>query len=119
MLVLLALAFLFGASAHAAAQAVTPPRVAAIPRRPVKIRTYTAPMLDAEPEITPAEVRVVEIVPPDEDWDANVFVRPSFIAPMVGQVLRGARVAVRGEVLLKNARFCAAGKFYALEPYGF
>jgi hypothetical protein len=119
MIVLLAFAFLLGASAQAAAQAVAPPPVAPIPRRPVKIRTYVPPVLEAEPEITPTDERVVEVVPPDEDWDANVLVRPSFIAPMVGQVLRGARVAVRGEVLIKNARFCPAGRYYALEPFGY
>ena len=111
MRVLFALLVLLGGGSHAAAQAVA--------HRSPKIRPYTPPQLDAEPAVAPSGVRVVEIVPPDADWDANVYVRPSFLAPMVGQVLRGARVAVRGEVQVNNARGCPAQRYYALEPFGF
>jgi hypothetical protein len=107
MLAILGLVFLVGGAPAAVAQ------------KSHKIRPYSAPQLEPEPELTPSDVRVVEIVPPEDDYDANVLVRPAFIAPMVGQVLRGARVAVRGEVQVKNAKGCPAQLYYALQPFGF
>lgn len=91
----------------------------ALGHHPHTIRPYVPPQLEPEPELTPSDARVVEIVPPNNDWDANVLARPAFSAPMVGQVLRGARVAVRGEVFLKNARGCPTQRYYALQPFGF
>jgi hypothetical protein len=76
------------------------------------------PVLDPEPELTPSDVKVVEIVPPNDDWDANVLARPLLTAPMVGQVLRGARIAVRGELQVQNARGCPTQLYYALVPFG-
>jgi hypothetical protein len=92
---------------------------AAVAQKSHKIRTYVPPQLEPEPELTPSAARVVEIVPPEDNYDANVLARPSFTAPMVGQVLRGARIAVRGEVEIKNAKGCPAQRYYALQPFGF
>lgn len=90
----------------------------AVAHKSQRIRPYVPPQLEAEPELAPSDVRVVEIVPSNDDWDANVLVRPSYLAPMVGQVLRGARIAVRGELEVKNARGCPAQRYYALAPFG-
>jgi hypothetical protein len=110
MRVVLALVLLFGSS-QAAAQTAA--------HRGQKLRPYAPPQLEPEPQLAPSDVRVVEIVPPDDDWDANVLARPYFSSPMVGQVLRGARIAVRGEVQVNGSRSCAAQLYLALEPFGF
>jgi hypothetical protein len=82
------------------------------------IRPYAPPLLEPEPAIAPAESRVVEIMPASGEWDANVFARPVYTAPLVGNVARGARVPVRGQVELTYAPYCNAGVYYALEPFG-
>ncbi|HEY2732799.1 MAG TPA: hypothetical protein VGI70_02390, partial [Polyangiales bacterium] len=86
----------------------------------VTIRPYVPPQLDPEPEYSPSAVKVVEIQPTDDGWDTNVLARPSYIAPLAGNVMRGSRVAVRGELRLpNNARTgCSTHLFYALEPLG-
>jgi hypothetical protein len=84
----------------------------------VTIRPYSPPQLDPEPEFTPSAVEAVEIVPADDGWDTNVLARPSPVAPLAGSVLRGARVAVRGELKLPNQRSCATHLYYALQPLG-
>jgi hypothetical protein len=84
----------------------------------VTIRPYVPPQLDPEPEFLPSDVHVVEILPAPNEWDANVMARPSFVAPLAGHVLRGARIGVRGEIKVPNARFCASKTYYALDPFG-
>jgi hypothetical protein len=87
----------------------------------VTIRPYVPPKLDPEPELTPSEVKVVEIAPTSADPDAVVLARPSYAAPLAGHVLRGARVPVRGEVVLpsKGGNGCGTRLYYALEPVGY
>ncbi|MET0387530.1 MAG: L,D-transpeptidase [Polyangiales bacterium] len=86
----------------------------------VTIRPYSPPKLEPEPEISPSSVAVVEITPAGADYDTNVLARPSYAAPLAGNVQRGARIAVRGEVVLTgNGRGCASRRYYALEPLGY
>src|SRR5438094_5668506 len=95
------------------------PQVVKLPGgKTVTIRPYVAPKLDPEPEIQPSDVKVVEIVPPEHDWDSNILARPWYGAPMVGQILRGAHVPVKGQVQVKNGRGCSTRLYYALEPFG-
>jgi hypothetical protein len=82
------------------------------------LKPYAPPVLAPEPAPTPSAVQVVEIAPVNGDWDANVFARPHFTAPLVGQVARGARVQVRGELALSSAPYCPSRLYYALEPFG-
>jgi hypothetical protein len=84
----------------------------------VTIRPYVPPNLDPEPEFAPSEVRVVEIQPSDGTWDTNVLARPSYVAPLAGNVQRGAHIAVRGELKVPNQRSCPTRLFYALVPLG-
>jgi hypothetical protein len=82
------------------------------------LRPYVPPVLDPEPAFTPSAVSSVEILPENGDWDANVYARPLYSAPLVGNVARGARVRVRGELRLPKAPYCATQMYYALEPFG-
>jgi hypothetical protein len=84
------------------------------------IRPYVPPKLDPEPELVPSAVKVVQIDSgnPDE-WDVTVLARPSFVAPLIGHVARGARIGVRGEVPTPNSRTCSTRLYYALEPFGY
>ena len=82
------------------------------------LRPYVPPVLEPEPTYVPSTVQVVEVQPANGDWDANVFARPHFTAPLVGQVARGARLRVRGELPLPNAPYCPSRVYYALEPFG-
>jgi hypothetical protein len=82
------------------------------------IRPYVPPALGPEPAYEPAEVQHIEIVPMGDAWDANVFARPHFSAPLVGNIARGTRVAVRGEVEPRDGSYCATGRYYAVEPFG-
>jgi len=84
------------------------------------IRPYVPPKLDPEPELVPSAVKVVQIAPHDADeWDVTVLARPSFVAPLIGHVARGARIAVRGEVPTPTSRTCSTRLYYALEPFGY
>ncbi len=85
----------------------------------LQIRPYVPPALAPEPELTPAPVQVVEVQPANGDWDTNVYARPIYTAPLVGNVARGARARVRGQVSLAYAPYCASGTYYALEPFGY
>jgi hypothetical protein len=86
----------------------------------VTIRPYVPPKLDPEPELTPSAVKVVQIALAEGEYDATVLARPSYAAPLAGHVLRGARIAVRGEVQLpKNGNGCPTRLYYALEPVGY
>ena len=44
--------------------------------------------------------------------------RPIYTAPLVGNVARGARIRVRGELKPKDGAYCSTGIYYALEPFG-
>ena len=83
------------------------------------IRPYVPPKLDPEPELTASTVKVVQITPSSGEWDVTVLARPSFVAPLVGHVARGARVGVRGEVATPQSRTCSTRLYYALDPFGF
>jgi hypothetical protein len=82
------------------------------------IRPYLPPTLDPEPAYTPTAVKAVEVIPPEGQWDANVYARPIYTSPLVGNVVRGARLRVRGELQLPYAPYCNASVYYALEPFG-
>jgi hypothetical protein len=82
------------------------------------LRPYVPPVLDPEPAFNPSPVSSVEILPENGDWDANVYARPLYTAPLVGNVARGARVRVRGELRLPGAKFCSTQMYYALDPFG-
>ncbi|MFT3923779.1 MAG: L,D-transpeptidase [Myxococcales bacterium] len=88
------------------------------PAKPTPIRPYVAPVLEAEPPIGRAPVTTVEVLPENGDWDANVFARPVYTAPLVGNIARGTRVRVRGQVEFSFAPYCATSIYYALEPFG-
>ena len=75
--------------------------------------------LAPEPPLTPAQVAVVEIAAPDDQWDATVFARPWWGAPMAGQVRHGARIPVRGVAVSADARGCSTRLWFALVPFGF
>src|SRR6476646_8186125 len=81
------------------------------------LRPVVAPQLPPEPAITPAQVPVVEIAAPDEQWDTDVLVRPYWTAPLAGQVRNGARVPVRGVVVSEDARGFSTLLWYALAPF--
>jgi hypothetical protein len=83
------------------------------------IRPYVPPKVDPEPELSPSDVKVVQIAPVPGEWDAVVLARPSFVAPLVGHILRGASVGVRGQVETPTSRTCASKLYYALEPFGY
>jgi hypothetical protein len=72
----------------------------------------------SEPELTPSDASVVEIVPAQEDEDAIVLARPYYSAPIAGHVLRGVRVAVRGEWLAEESWGCRSKRYFALQPFG-
>jgi len=82
------------------------------------LRAYVPPLLPPEPTFTPTALHTVEVVPANGDWDANVFARPSYTAPLVGNVARGTRLTVRGELMPPDRAYCATGLYYAIEPYG-
>jgi hypothetical protein len=86
----------------------------------VTIRPYVPPTLQPEPELAPTTVSAVEIAPSNGDWDMPVLARPSYAAPLVGHVMQGARIKVRGEVVLEGrGNGCATRLYYALEPVGY
>ena len=84
----------------------------------LSLRPYTPPELPPEPVPEASDVYSVEIAPENGDWDANVFARPVYTAPLVGNVARGARVRVRGEHRPEESAFCSTGIYYAIEPFG-
>ena len=83
------------------------------------IRPYVPPVLDPEPDVVPSALKVVQIAPQGDEWDATVLARPSFVAPLVGHVARGSRIGVLGEVPTPNSRTCSTRLYYALEPFGY
>ena len=82
-----------------------------------EIRPYTPPTLLPEPEPTPSDIKVFELGP-IEEGEAQVLARPYYGAPMVGTVVPGTRIAVRGETLSKSAHFCRSKRWLAVMPFG-
>ncbi len=82
------------------------------------LRPYVPPVLGPDPAFFPPQARTVEVTPANGAWDANVFARPSYTAPLVGHVARGTRVNVRGELAPPDRAYCATGVYYAIEPFG-
>jgi hypothetical protein len=82
------------------------------------LRPYVPPALEPEPVPNPPSVAIVEVDPTDGAWDANVYARPVYSAPLVGNVARGARVRVRGELRLESTPYCDSSMYYALDPFG-
>ena len=83
------------------------PQVVKLPNgKTLTLRPYVPPKLEPEP------------APEPHDWDSNILARPWYGAPMVGQILRGARVPVKGQLQVKNGRGCPTRIYYALEPFG-
>jgi len=83
------------------------------------IRPYVPPSLGPEPLVAAADVKVVEVLPANGAWDANVLARPTYTAPLVGNVARGARLTVRGIVTPSERGYCPGEMYYALEPQGY
>jgi hypothetical protein len=82
------------------------------------LRPYVPPELGPEPAFTPSQVMRIQVVPQDDAWDANVFARPHYTAPLVGNVARDARLVVRGELAMNDRSYCGSGLYYAIEPFG-
>lgn len=121
-----------GAAAGAAGPGAAPGTAAPLdPKKPRKfwidgkfrelkkgeIRPYTAPTLLPEPEATPSEVKVFE-VGKLEEGEAQVLARPYYGAPMLGTVVPGTRIAVRGETLSKSSHYCHSKRWLAMQPFG-
>lgn len=83
------------------------------------IRPYVPPTLPPEPVLVDSEVKVIEVRPSNGAWDANVLARPTYTAPLVGNVARGARLTVRGTVNPLERGYCARGFYYAIAPQGY
>ncbi len=80
-----------------------------------KVKPYASPEYEAEPPLEPSEARVVEVVDKEE---ALVLVRP-WSSPMIGSVVPGARLPVRGVVHSKHTGGCATRLWYAIDPWGY
>ncbi len=82
-----------------------------------EVRPYTPPNLPPEPEPQPSAARVFEVAKPEEG-DPQVLARPYYGSPMVGTVVPGTRIAVRGEVIAKSSRWCHSKRWLAVQPFG-
>lgn len=82
-----------------------------------EVRPYTPPSILPEPEFLPSAVRVFEVAKPEEG-DPQVLARPYYGAPMVGTVVPGTRIAVRGEIIAKSTRWCHSKRWLAVQPFG-
>ncbi len=81
-----------------------------------KLRTYTPPVLDPEPELTPApDIASVEV----KDPELVVLARPSYTAPLLGAVVKGARLELRGTYDTPRPQGCAVRRWYAIKPAGY
>jgi lipoprotein-anchoring transpeptidase ErfK/SrfK len=83
-----------------------------------EIRPYTPPTLLPEPEPAPSPIKVFEVSARDEEPEAQVLARPYYGAPMVGTVVPGTRMAVRGENIAKTTRYCPSKRWLAVQPFG-
>ncbi len=82
------------------------------------LRPYVPPELGPEPAFVPSQVMRIQVVPQEDAWDANVFARPHYTSPLVGNVARDARLVVRGELATADRSYCGSGLYYAIEPFG-
>jgi len=82
-----------------------------------EVRPYSPPTLLPEPELQPSSMRVFEVSKPDEG-DPQVLARPYYGAPMIGTVVPGTRMNVRGEVVTKTTRWCPSKRWLAVQPFG-
>ena len=82
-----------------------------------EIRPYTPPTVLPEPEPTASDIKVFEVAKLEEG-EAQVLARPYYGAPMVGTVVPGTRIAVRGEIISKSAHFCHSKRWLAMQPFG-
>jgi hypothetical protein len=82
-----------------------------------KVRPYTSPGSEGDPPIEPTDVKVVEAI---EENEALVLQHP-YISPLIGAVVQGARVPVKGVVRAqgKSGRGCSTHLWYALDPWGY
>ncbi|MCS6912560.1 MAG: L,D-transpeptidase [Myxococcales bacterium] len=84
------------------------------PLKPGEVRPYVPPELEPEPEAEATEVKVVEVV----EEDVQVLARPWYGAPMVGNLVLGARLPIRGTFQARSSRYCTGRKWWALLPFG-
>ncbi len=105
---MLLLAATLAASARAQAPPKGPPAAEALLR--YKPKPYVPPELSPEGPLAPADAPAIRIVGP-EGRDVPVLARPSRVAPLVGGLAPGARVAVTG-LAIGDAGSCT--RWYAL-----
>jgi len=82
-----------------------------------EIRPYAAPTLLPEPEPVPSDIKVLEVAKLEEG-EAQVLARPYYGAPMIGTVVPGTRIAVRGETISKSTHYCHSKRWLAMQPFG-
>jgi lipoprotein-anchoring transpeptidase ErfK/SrfK len=82
-----------------------------------EIRPYTAPTLLPEPEPVASDIKVLEVAKLEEG-EAQVLARPYYGAPMIGTVVPGTRIAVRGETISKSSHYCHSKRWLAMQPFG-
>ncbi len=81
-----------------------------------KVKPYTGPDWEAEPALEPTDTKVVEVIGKEDEQ--LVLVRP-WTSPLLGAVVRGARVPVRGVIHAKSASGCPTHLWYVLDPWGY
>jgi len=82
-----------------------------------EIRPYTPRTVLPEPEPQPSSMRVLEVIKPEEG-DPQVLARPYYGAPMIGTVVPGTRINVRGEIVVKSKSWCHSKRWLAVQPFG-
>lgn len=83
-----------------------------------ELRPYYPPKLEADPVPQPSTIKVIE-VSAVRDEDPIVLARPDINAPMIGTVVPGTRIAVRGELTVtQTSRYCRSKRWVALVPTG-
>jgi lipoprotein-anchoring transpeptidase ErfK/SrfK len=82
-----------------------------------EVRPYTPRTLLPEPDLLPSSMRVFEVAAPEEG-DPQVLARPYYGAPMLGTVIPGTRIGVRGETYTKSSRWCHSKRWLAVQPFG-
>ena len=80
-----------------------------------KVKPYTPPEGYSDPPVEPTDVKQVEIT---EDKEALVL-QHATISPLLGAVVEGARVPVRGVIHAKSTRGCPTRLWYVLDPFGY
>lgn len=82
-----------------------------------RVRVYQAQALPPEPSIEPSEVHTVRVAPHDDD--TLVFARPAYGSPLLGAVVSGARLPIKGVTHVESPRGCSSRLWYALDPAGY